>query len=152
MVAAAAPDIVLIEEPETNLSWSSQPEMAQLVRTLAANRSVVASTHSPLMTKASPDGHWLDVKRIDGRTVLKRTSDLDQLRSRFTLPASKLPPRPMRLLPARMIQLHDDVVQHLRADAGEILFYELRENHEVRLTGEKSMNEWLSPTGAEDDE
>jgi len=54
--------------------------------------------------------------------------------------------RTMRLLPGGVIVLAPELVAHLRAEVGEMIGFSLEPDGEVRLAGEKSLDEFWTRT------
>jgi hypothetical protein len=69
------PSTLLIEEPETNLNPAAQRALLGLLQGWAADRLIIAATHSPVMLDWSPAGDrlWL-VTREQGTSVVEQVS------------------------------------------------------------------------------
>lgn len=155
MVAVDAPDIVLFEEPETNLSWESQRAIVGLLQALARRRQLVIATHSPhLGSLAGKDGPWIFVRRDGGSgpTQLEQRRGEDEVWRAYSrsegvpLVADK---RRLILFPGNLLRLHEEAVEHLGIRPGDAVVTDNVEDGELRILRVQSAKRWL---GIDDDE
>jgi hypothetical protein len=147
MIATASPDIVLFEEPETNLSWKAQQRLVGMLQAVAGGRQVVVATHSPHLGNLAGDrGPWYRVQRdVGAGTTLESCSGVDTLwgEYRLSLETAEGPndPRKLTLFPGNLIRLHDASVRHLGIAAGDVVVASLEPHGLVQL---QSLDAWIA--------
>lgn len=147
MIAATDPDIVLFEEPETNLSWRAQQQLVGMLQTMASRRQAVIATHSPhLGNLAGRDGPWYRVQH-DARegTTLTRCSGVDSLWEAYQLSLENTEnpddPRKLTLFPGNVLRLHEAGVRHLGISTGDVVVTSLQPNRIVQM---QALDAWLA--------
>lgn len=147
MIAATLPDIVLLEEPETNLSWAAQQHLVDLLRTLASRRQVVVATHSPHVGNAAGElGPWVHVQRAEnlGPTTLELGVGADALWRRYRRSPERAmepeDPRYLTLFPGNILRLPEAGVRHLGLATGDVVVTSLAEVGVLRM---ESLERWL---------
>jgi hypothetical protein len=136
-----------IEEPEAHFAWDGQDRvasaLAELLRVGPPHQLFVA-THSVLMKEIAPaNDDWFLVRMQDGATRIERQSSREKLRARFASPEPVASDRRLVLLPGRVVRLTDELVAHLGAQAGELLFALREDDGSVRLLSEATMDKRL---------
>lgn len=151
MIATASPDIVLFEEPETNLSWKAQQRLVGMLQAVAGGRQVIVATHSPhLGNLAGERGLWYRVRRDAGTgTTLESCSGVESLWGDYRLSlehaADPNDPRKLTLFPGNLIRLHEAGVRHLGIAAGDVVVASLEPNGIVQM---QSLDAWVSDDDA----
>lgn len=148
LLAMSQAAIAGLEEPEAHLSWEAQQRVAQALTGLVIERSyppyqIFISTHSPLMKDmCSEEFIYYKTMLQNGETRIERSQDQEEFNARFaSLAIDRAIPR--RLLPANLIRLSDQAVQHLGAEPGEKLFEIREDDGSLRLLTVKRMGERL---------
>lgn len=117
--------------------------LAELLRVGPPHQLFVA-THSVLMKEIAPaSDDWFLVRMQDGATRIERQSSREKLRARFASPEPVASDRRLVLLPGRVVRLTDELVAHLGAQAGELLFALREDDGSVRLLSEATMDKRL---------
>jgi len=152
MIATDAPDIVLFEEPETNLSWGAQQRLVDMLREASTERQLVVATHSPhLGNLAGTAGNWYEVRRdVGGETILRQRVGVDSLWQSYgpTLETAidAGDPRKLTLFPGNLIRIHEAGVHHLGIEAGGVVVTSLDEGGVIRM---QSLEAWLADAPGE---
>jgi hypothetical protein len=148
LLAMSQAAIAGLEEPEAHLSWEAQQRVAQALKALVIERSyppyqLFVSTHSPLMKDmCSEDFIYYKTMLQNGETQIERSQDQEEFNARFaSLAIDRAIPR--RLLPANLVRLSDQAVEHLGAEPGEKLFEIREDDGSLRLLTVKRMGERL---------
>lgn len=147
MIAAVSPHIVLLEEPETNLSWKMQQQIVGLLQRLAEKRQIVVATHSPnLGHTVGEEERWYEVTRTpdSGPTVLDLRHGIDELWQSFRLSLKYVEdpadPRKLTLFPGNVVRLHEPAVRHLGVSIGDTVVTSLEPDQTLRMI---SLKRWI---------
>lgn len=148
MIAAVSPDLVLFEEPETNLSWKTQQWLVQKLSSMTKQRQILAATHSPhLVNMASSTGCWYRIDRDaeSKATCLTTHQGVDALWGEYQLSLEQVTdnkdPRKLTLFPGNLIRLHDAAVRHLGVSEGDVVITSLQGGQTLQM---KSLERWLT--------
>ena len=151
LLAMSHAPVAAIEEPEAHMSWEAQGKLARTLKELIeiAGRSpnqLFLSTHSVRMVTGIGDPIWYSVTGRNAGTEVRRVTGLQELLAKFWKPDTPIPDSSMRVFAGGILRLPDEIMQHLDAEPGSLVFKKLEADGSVRLMGESWMGGYLDGT------